>query len=379
MARSVSVLCALALAALFLVPAPAARAQAPCSDVVFIGVRGSHEDAEAATQYMGEQVYATYQGFERSARAAGIRVTPVGLDASEYPAVPVFFPDAEQQGNIDTLFIQQIVTTTSASVTAGEASLAYRYGNYIGTTSPCLVLVGYSQGAWVIGDFFYTHDNDQTRARKLARFSAVVLFGDPRFDPTSNVSNGNLEAPGLLRHTDMRLLRVEPLDRTGEYFDGESDRVRSYCSSDDTVCSYPGGLADGFDNLECLREISNLCGHFQYGENGYIGAAVNFLTETVTHGSGSSSGVGGEPDIVSYAEALNNRGVDLQRWCSSVGGGNVVVPTPILQPGAVAMWRCSDGRAVDWAQVCDQQYGDGASEPVMFDRDDAYSVKCRST
>jgi hypothetical protein len=46
-------------------------------------------------------------------------------------------------------------------------------------------------------------------------------------------------------------------------------------------------------------------------------------------------------------------------------------------PGAVAAWKCADGHAIDWAAACDQQYGVNASRPVVFDPDNAYTVKCQ--
>jgi hypothetical protein len=60
---------------------------------VFLGLRGSGEDADPDQLNMGETVYGAYQSFERNARAAGIAVTGIGLDESEYPAIPVVPPE----------------------------------------------------------------------------------------------------------------------------------------------------------------------------------------------------------------------------------------------------------------------------------------------
>lgn len=287
MARLVSAWCPILLLAAVLTtpppapaPQPALRTAAACSDVVFFGLRGSGEDADPDQLNMGETVYATYQAFERNARAAGIAVTGIGLDESEYPAIPVWSFTKE------SLVLQNVVTQSQASVVTGAASLGGKLVPFLARDlSTCLVLVGYSQGAWAIGDALLTA-NSVIDERVLARLSGVVLFGDPRLDPTSDAAQGDLDRPGVLRdpivpsHT-----RLPTQDR---YFDG-SDRVRSYCSSGDPVCNFKGLLDP--DSLDCGPLGSpNICGHLDYGENGYLGAGAQFLLDRVLTGAPTGSG-----------------------------------------------------------------------------------------
>ncbi len=55
--------------------------------------------------------------FEGNARAAGIAVTGIGLDESEFPAIPVWDFTKE------SLVLQNVVTQSQASVVTGAASL----------------------------------------------------------------------------------------------------------------------------------------------------------------------------------------------------------------------------------------------------------------
>jgi hypothetical protein len=89
------------------------------------------------------------------------------------------------------------------------------------------------------------------------------------------------------------------------------------------------------------------------------------------------TGNGGGLPVVQPTPELSSRHIDLTRWCASVGAGDVVHPPAVVMPGAVAAWRCQDGRPIDWAAACDQQYGPGTSRPVVYDPDNAYTVKCR--
>jgi hypothetical protein len=191
---------------------------------VFLGLRGSGEEADPDQLNMGETVYGAYQAFEGNARAAGIAVTGIGLDESEYPAIPVWDFTKE------SLILQNVVTQSQASVVTGAASLGGRLVPFLARDlSTCIVLVGYSQGAWAIGEALLT-GNPSIDDRVLARLSGVVLFGDPRLDPTSDVAQGDLDRPGVLR--DPIVPSNTRLPTQGFYLDG-SDRVRSYCSSGD--------------------------------------------------------------------------------------------------------------------------------------------------
>ena len=349
-----------------LLPVRAAVAPTQCADVVFFGLRGSGEPANPDQENMGPYVFSVYESFARSARSAGINVTPVGLDANEHPAVPV-----------RDLLHDALITQAAPSVLQGTSSLGQRTLRYLREDlTTCLVLVGYSQGAWVIGDYFW--QNPAIEARVLSRFTAVLLFGDPRFDSSSDVDEGAAEgAAGLLRWQGPLFGNVSlppdlQLPLHGLYYEGQSDTVRSYCVPEDPVCDFRGITHESVD--ECAQELP-WCDHFGYGA-GYLGAGINFLTDKVVPLAPARSG-GGLPPIVPYSAALDTQSIDLGRWCNSVGAGDVVHPPAVQMDGAVAAWKCEDGRPIDWAAACDQQYGVNATTPVMFDPNNAYSVKCQ--
>jgi hypothetical protein len=263
-------------------PQRAALAQGGCTAVTFFGLRGSGEDADAEQLNMGEAVHDAYLVFESNARQAGIAVTGIGLDESEYPAVPVW------DFTKDSLVLQNVLTRSQASVVTGAASLGGRLIPFLARDlSTCIVLVGYSQGAWAIGDALLT-GNPMVDERVLARVSGVVLFGDPRLDPTSDVAQGDLDRPGVLR--DPLVPPSVRLPTQGLYFDG-ADQVRSYCSSGDPVCNFKGLLDP--DSLDCgPPPLGNpvICGHLDYGENGYLGAGAQFLLDRVLTGPPAASG-----------------------------------------------------------------------------------------
>jgi hypothetical protein len=284
MARRTSALCGtLVLTAVLVVPlsvltaqASAASTPAACSKVVFLGLRGSGEAARSDQLNMGETVYATYQAIERNARAAGITVTGIGLDEAEYSAVPVLPPDGE---DVPYLVKEWFFTRLQASAGAGSASLGARLRPYLqDDRSSCMVLAGYSQGAWAIGGNLMANSGYVEPA--LGRLSGVALFGDPLFDPTSSVVQGDVGRPGVLRDP---FFADVPKPGQGRYYDGY-EQVRSYCSSGDPVCNF-GGFLDP-DLHDCGGPFSNasICGHFEYAENGYTGAAAQFLLDRVRSG-----------------------------------------------------------------------------------------------
>jgi hypothetical protein len=231
---------------------------------------------------MGEVAMRTYEEFEPRARYEGIKVTPVGLTAAEYPAVPVL-----------ALMTEAAISGTASSVEQGVASLAKRVEPFF--TSPseaskCVVLVGYSQGAWVIGNYFERFGQDVA-----ARFSAVVLYGDPRFDPTANgVAQGSLEGVGVLR-SDLTPAPLK-LPATGAYYGGQSNRVRSFCHNGDPVCNF-------YLPNPCPPDLyTPLCPHYYYVPGfspGLTGEGSQFLYDrTVQPGSSPAPAITGTSTYV---------------------------------------------------------------------------------
>jgi hypothetical protein len=85
------------------------------------------------------------------------------------------------------------------------------------------VLVGYSQGAWAIGDAIVrmtTAERDSVRG--------VVLFGNPKYNPITNGAAGpDYRQPGIV-------------GGRGTYPDGVANRTSDYCTFDDLICNRLG-------------------------------------------------------------------------------------------------------------------------------------------
>ncbi len=99
------------------------------------------------------------------------------------------------------------------------------------------VLLGYSQGAMVVGDAlsapekrFNEDDGQRLSERALADIAAVELFGDPRFDGSADYGVGGYDAAvdgilGARGEDDLRALQ---------------GRLVSYCNADDFACQLGG-------------------------------------------------------------------------------------------------------------------------------------------
>jgi hypothetical protein len=85
------------------------------------------------------------------------------------------------------------------------------------------------------------------------------------------------------------------------------------------------------------------------------------------------------PPLVASSPDLERYNVGLNEWCNSVGGSRAVLDVAIESRGAVNAWHCLDGRAIDWPAACRFNYPNQATQPVMTNPDNAYSVKCKPT
>jgi hypothetical protein len=268
-------------------------APATCDKVLFVGVRGAGEADDRAQLSMGPVVYAAFEAFRNNV-PAGVAVEGVGLD---YPAVPVFprldaLPDLVENAS---LFTDAYIVRAAPSVDQGVANLGARLLAYIAEdTATCLVLAGYSEGAWVIDEYFY--GDPAASARLLDRMTAVLLFGDPQFDPTSDmVTGGAVDYPGIGRSG---LVPAETRwPPTGNYYAGQGNRVQSFCTNGDPVCAFewrgnplvpgPGPQSDASRVIDCLRLVP-VCPHFEYVGSGYTGWAGTWAAGRVQAAAGPS-------------------------------------------------------------------------------------------
>ena len=119
------------------------------------------------------------------------------------------------------------------------------------------VVLGYSQGAMVVGDALsvpearFNDDNGQSlSAQALANIAVVELFGDPRFDASADYGAGSYDrsVDGILGARD------------GDDLRALQGRIVSYCNADDFACQL-GGHDDA---------------HGLYRSNGTFDEAVTF-------------------------------------------------------------------------------------------------------
>jgi len=110
-----------------------------------------------------------------------------------------------------------------ASVATGRDNLRTLLNVKKICTNQRLVLIGYSQGALVIGDVVAA-----LSSADKARIAGLALFGDPRFDPADSAAQGSYE---VTRYGFAALILGKR--QTGPGF---SNRARNYCYSEDLVC-----------------------------------------------------------------------------------------------------------------------------------------------
>ena len=166
----------------------------PCSDVSFIGLRGSGESA-TENQGMGEVPEALFRLF------AGERVAAIGLPY-----------DASRSSGKDKTAAQQAVDD--------GARIFIQAVNDRSNSCPAeqIVAVGYSLGADVLGDALTTTASP--------RIVAAVLFADPWFNPSDTATAvGTFDSSfgGDRGQRAPYAARLAP-------------RVRSYCRRGDVIC-----------------------------------------------------------------------------------------------------------------------------------------------
>ncbi|MFK4103253.1 cutinase family protein [Streptomyces sp. NPDC019531] len=111
-----------------------------------------------------------------------------------------------------------------------------------------VVLAGYSEGAWILGDALQIASKDLDPL--YSRIDHVFLWGDPKFDPRSVAAvrpERASQRPGPLNSIG---IAAYALKLRSQYLpDDLEERSQSYCSSPgdpiDPVCSTPSSLLNG--------------------------------------------------------------------------------------------------------------------------------------
>ena len=203
-----------------------------CKPVQFVGTRGSEEDP-FAYEGLGKGL----QHVKDQLIAGGL--TNMEVTALPYPAIPVRFTEVSYP------------TDYGESVKAGVDALT---GSLLQINRDCpqarLFLGGYSQGAQVIGDtlpFLPTAVQNQIKA--------VVLFGDPLFNPALTTINKGT-------HSTNYGIWSEPFGPGGlparQFPSGMVNKAASYCISGDVICNLTPS------NLVYCRNNPELCPHTIY-------------------------------------------------------------------------------------------------------------------
>jgi hypothetical protein len=196
----------LALALWLMLAALAPASGLACSNVEFIGVRGSGE-SYSGNYGMGNQIAALYERVK--ARKPGTQtLQSYGL---EYQAVNV----AEWWKAWDYFF----------SVWEGDEHLENRIKSDASACPSMKILVsGFSQGAHVVGDTIENLANENSSA--LSHVYGVALYGDPRFNPGDKATargNYNPEHWGILTERSAYSSKI-------------NNRLGDWCRLKDAIC-----------------------------------------------------------------------------------------------------------------------------------------------
>jgi Tol biopolymer transport system component len=158
-----------------------------------------------------------------------------------------------------------------------------------------LVLVGYSQGAQVVGDVYQRNLTAQQRARIVG----VVLFGDPYFNPNdSAVDQGSFDPT-----------RHGVLGTRAKYAASASTRVFSICHLYDPICQGPGRM--------------KASAHTTYETDSWVKTAAAKIAAELK----SSGPTGSSSSLLAYDYApIPNTGIGHTIYVVSPNGGQ---PRPI--------------------------------------------------
>jgi hypothetical protein len=196
----------LAASATVAAPAQAVSSTATCPGVIVIGVRGTNESAGTGG---GTYHYAS-GGFGGRLGMSSSTVVETAYTARriavKYPATAIapIYPISQHDGTVN---LKNLVTSLGST-----CSSATRF-----------VLVGYSQGAHVIGDALASDSGNRIAAAYRSRIAAVVFFGDPTYRKGEPFNAGGATGTGTW-------------PRAAGVLSEFNSRLRSYCYAGDKWC-----------------------------------------------------------------------------------------------------------------------------------------------
>lgn len=187
-------------------PAHAVSSTLTCPGVIVIGVRGTNESAGSGG---GTYHYAS-GGFGGRLNLTSSVVTETSYSARrialKYPATAIapIYPISQGTGTVN---LKNLITSLGTT-----CSYATRF-----------VLVGYSQGAHVIGDALASDSANRIAAAYRSRIAAVVFFGDPTYRKGEPYNAGGATGTGTW-------------PKGAGVLSEFNNRLRSYCYADDKWC-----------------------------------------------------------------------------------------------------------------------------------------------
>lgn len=219
-----------------------------CPSIQFVGVRGSGE-LYAGNDGLGVVV----DNVKNQLVANG--VTNMGVEAIAYPAVPVLYDG-----------LTSYPSDYAASVMQGENALTNFFDTFSAhCASTHIILVGYSQGAQIAADVAYALPSAIQN-----QIVALVLFGDPLFNPTQSAIN-----KGTYDNTTYGVwvtIGGLPAHQAPSNFVG---KTASYCISGDPICN-----DDALQhNLANCQANESTCPHLEYPGDWTTDAATWILNE----------------------------------------------------------------------------------------------------
>ena len=213
----------------------------PCTSFLLIGVRGSGAPYTSDNDASGTSGFtATLSPIADSLSSyyGNTSITEYGLPYQAAPALALidgnsesyYQSEAQGEGMLENILIAQ------------EA----------GCPNQQIFLAGYSQGAELVGNVI---SNDTSVDGSIV---GVALFGDPRFNPSSQADQGNYD-PGL-----DGVFGSRP-----EFPSAIVSKVMSYCLHGDAICNWSLPSLPGFENGSSP--------HFHYADTPYVGDGAGFL------------------------------------------------------------------------------------------------------
>ena len=218
MRRTLTILCSLiVLTTALSIPAVTAEpaAAAECPQVAILQARGSGQAFGNSANIAGLLAASA----DRRARAAGLSTTVTEIP---YPAKGNFLWAAKGGYEALVKYYGDSVRAGIATATAAVNDVAATCG-----TATRIVLVGYSQGAHVVGDAFENTDYSTQQ-----RVAALVMIADPRRNalaPSEGARSPYFGVGSVLRWSPRHVGTTELA------------AVRSYCTGGDTICAFQSG------------------------------------------------------------------------------------------------------------------------------------------